>query len=269
MSELKSVCLYPGSFDPFHKGHLEVAKVMSNYADIVIVIPNNPNKSKPMRSDLDTRIGIIEKTVGESKKIIVSRDTTDDTYNYYKKTSTIISVMGSDRFLSLIKLNKKPNMKADEWYIVPRNNYKLVGTYSDVNWDSQINILKNSLFSFQNGSSSTIRKKILKNSLDNMDTYIDKSVVEYIVANNIYSKKSLIDKKIKFYCKDINYIKDNIVLADIDGKHVVVKIYDNISGYMIDKKIYADNDTIKILFWYTCSEYSLIGFMCDDYFKFI
>lgn len=50
--------IYVGSFDLFHIGHLEVAQVVLQFVDRVIIVPNNPNKSKIFRSELKYQLKI-------------------------------------------------------------------------------------------------------------------------------------------------------------------------------------------------------------------
>lgn len=47
----QQVVLYPGSFDPFHLGHLDVAaQAASIYGNVVIAVMHNPEKSSGMFS---------------------------------------------------------------------------------------------------------------------------------------------------------------------------------------------------------------------------
>ncbi len=52
-------CIYPGSFDPFHKGHLDVLENISKIFDKVYIAPIT-NKHKSGRIDIDDRIEIIK-----------------------------------------------------------------------------------------------------------------------------------------------------------------------------------------------------------------
>ncbi|NNN20949.1 MAG: pantetheine-phosphate adenylyltransferase [Acidimicrobiales bacterium] len=45
------VALYPGSFDPFHNGHLEIVERAANlYDEVVVAAVRNPQKSQPLFS---------------------------------------------------------------------------------------------------------------------------------------------------------------------------------------------------------------------------
>jgi pantetheine-phosphate adenylyltransferase len=79
-----STVLYPGSFDPVHRGHIEIIDVASSLFDAVVVAAlRNPQKGEPM-FDLDERKAMIGesvahlpnvKVVGFSKLVVeVARD---------------------------------------------------------------------------------------------------------------------------------------------------------------------------------------------------
>ena len=55
--------LYPGSFDPFHNGHLEIVEIASKLFDHVVVAPmRNTQKGDPLFT-LDERIQMINDSV--------------------------------------------------------------------------------------------------------------------------------------------------------------------------------------------------------------
>ena len=59
-----TVGLIPGSFDPFHNGHLEIVERASQIFDeIVVAAIRNPQKSEPL-FDLDERREMIADSVG-------------------------------------------------------------------------------------------------------------------------------------------------------------------------------------------------------------
>jgi len=58
-----TLALYPGSFDPFHNGHLEVVERAARIFDeVVIAALRNPQKSQA-RFDLDSRRRMIEESI--------------------------------------------------------------------------------------------------------------------------------------------------------------------------------------------------------------
>jgi pantetheine-phosphate adenylyltransferase len=70
------VGLFPGSFDPFHNGHLEIVERASNLFDQVVVAAlRNPQKSQPL-FDLDERREILEEVLAHLPSVrIVSVST--------------------------------------------------------------------------------------------------------------------------------------------------------------------------------------------------
>ncbi|MCL4433444.1 MAG: pantetheine-phosphate adenylyltransferase [Actinobacteria bacterium] len=55
--------LFPGSFDPFHNGHLEVVeRAVDLFDEVVVAVLRNPQKTDPMFS-LAERQAMIEKSV--------------------------------------------------------------------------------------------------------------------------------------------------------------------------------------------------------------
>ena len=56
----RAVC--PGSFDPLHKGHVEViARAANLFEEVVVAVSSNP--AKTYRFSVDERIAMIEATV--------------------------------------------------------------------------------------------------------------------------------------------------------------------------------------------------------------
>jgi pantetheine-phosphate adenylyltransferase len=61
--------LYPGSFDPFHNGHLEVVERASRLFDeIVIAGLRNPQKAKGL-FDLDSRKSMVEESISHLENV--------------------------------------------------------------------------------------------------------------------------------------------------------------------------------------------------------
>ena len=63
--------LYPGSFDPFHQGHLElVGTVARLFDEVVVAVWHNPSKGEPLL-DLDERTSVIEESLADSANVRV------------------------------------------------------------------------------------------------------------------------------------------------------------------------------------------------------
>ena len=62
---MPKIAVYPGSFDPFTVGHLDIAERASELFDeLVIAVVHNPNKT-PMFSMVD-RVELVEQTLSEA-----------------------------------------------------------------------------------------------------------------------------------------------------------------------------------------------------------
>lgn len=63
--------LFPGSFDPFHNGHLEVVERASKiFSTVIVAAMRNPQKASPM-FDLEVRKELIEQSVASLENVIV------------------------------------------------------------------------------------------------------------------------------------------------------------------------------------------------------
>ena len=63
--------LYPGSFDPITKGHMNIIdKASGLFREVVVAVLNNPNKKNNMFS-LDERVHMIEKLYKENPNVKV------------------------------------------------------------------------------------------------------------------------------------------------------------------------------------------------------
>ena len=112
----KSIGLLGGSFDPAHKGHLEISKIAINKLKLKkllwVVSKKNPFKNKPLYS-LKQRIIKAKRIVKNSKNIQVSyldksagSSRSINLVNYLikkKKLKNINFIIGSD---NIIKFNK-------------------------------------------------------------------------------------------------------------------------------------------------------------------
>ncbi len=64
-----SVALFPGSFDPFHNGHLEVVERASRLFDeVVVAAVRNPQKGEPLFS-IDERTEMLEESLAHLRAV--------------------------------------------------------------------------------------------------------------------------------------------------------------------------------------------------------
>lgn len=61
--------LFPGSFDPFHNGHLEVVERASKLFDgVVVAVLRNPQKAEPLFS-IEERIDMLEESLAHVERV--------------------------------------------------------------------------------------------------------------------------------------------------------------------------------------------------------
>lgn len=81
MSNPEKHGFYPGTFDPIHEGHLEIAKNASEHVDKVWLLPNpKKSKSKPNTSPLEVRKDLVNIAIEEHPKLSVPENEAWDQY---------------------------------------------------------------------------------------------------------------------------------------------------------------------------------------------
>lgn len=116
--------IFPGSFDPFHNGHLDIIiEARKNFDEVLVVVGNNPNKKNYWFNE-EERKNLIEKCVnkiGGVKVIIGKENQIEDICNIYniynvyrgvKSNRTLeeeIRLKQLTNYLSKLKYNKSIN----------------------------------------------------------------------------------------------------------------------------------------------------------------
>ena len=183
--------IFGGSFDPPHRGHLEIIKYCSKYSDKLLLIPaaNSPLKNKPpvakgfhrikmlklLIQDLDSPIEVDEWEINQSGPSY-TYDTIQHLQEIYPD-SILSMMMGADQ---LMKIHKWKNYKEimNLVQILGFNRDSCDFTPPDemhLTWlkDFKVDI-----------SSSIIRGKIAKG--DSSDNDLPPSIQRYIQNNKLY-----------------------------------------------------------------------------------
>ncbi len=184
--------IYGGSFNPVHKGHIEIARQAIDQLklDKLFFVPayKSPFKSKIKYADAQHRINMIDLVKPEGSEVStfeISRKSvsyTIDTIAYFKQkfpNDELFLIIGSD---NVSKLNKWKNIdEISTWSkivvfrrenTINKENIKKYGCL----------LLKNDLLDF---ASSWFRKGYMKN--------VDDKVMQYISANYLYIPEIMVN----------------------------------------------------------------------------
>ena len=175
----KTIGIFGGSFDPPHKGHVEISKISLKKIKLKkiywIITKKNPFKKKPFLS-LKQRISRSKKAIKRYKKIKIlylddkiKSSHTIDVINYFrkiKKQKNLCLILGSDNLLNFHKWTSwKKIVKLTKLVVFSRKGYDKKSKESIVvKYLNKKNIIyiNNKLI---NISSSSIKKNYLKKSL--------------------------------------------------------------------------------------------------------
>ena len=117
------ICVYPGTFDPVHYGHIDIVKRALNVFDYVIVaIARNPKK-KPLFS-IEERVDMFRKSIEEFSDRVIVEAFDGLLVNFMRKYNTKIVVRGVRLFtdfeyeLQIAMTNYKLD-KVETFFLMP------------------------------------------------------------------------------------------------------------------------------------------------------
>ncbi|WP_338969758.1 pantetheine-phosphate adenylyltransferase [Spiroplasma endosymbiont of Labia minor] len=87
------IAIYPGSFDPFHDGHMKIiSKALKLFSKIYVVVTNNINKVH--RTQIDLRFQKVKKILAHMSVVEVIINSDDLTSNVAKKYNANFMIRG-------------------------------------------------------------------------------------------------------------------------------------------------------------------------------
>lgn len=205
----KIVCIFFGSFDPFHEGHYDVVRtVLKNYCSRIICGVIRSNSGKPNISSYRHRYQLLKLALQLDPNVFVVDNTysniqINDVINISRQIlpdHQVWGIIGSDTYLKSRIRKNFPRMSVDKFLMVPRNDFPI----NNFMTNSKYVLMGKNMF---NGkgltlSSTQIREAIINDhEIDSTNLcdschryiidkslYIDKSVFVYDIIKNFYKK---------------------------------------------------------------------------------
>ena len=194
------IAIYPGSFNPVHKGHIKIANeaLERNFTDRVLIVPTGSYWDKNNLVDLNHRINMLKFYENENIIIETEYNITNSTYEsfllFQKRypNDELCLVIGADNLISFDKWIEYKKLLEYPFIITERDDYneeKIKERMKEFNKDNYYIIPRVAT----NVSSSNIRDSISSNE---MCEDIDDCVLNYIKENNLYTKIDSLNKKL-------------------------------------------------------------------------
>jgi pantetheine-phosphate adenylyltransferase len=121
------ICVYPGTFDPVHKGHIDIVKRALNIFDNVIVaVAKNPRK-KPVFT-VEERVEMFRKSIEEHKDRVIVEQFDGLLVNFMRKYNTKIIIRGVRLFTDFeyelqIAMTNYNLDKVETFFLMPSQEY--------------------------------------------------------------------------------------------------------------------------------------------------
>ena len=194
---MMTLCLYGGSFDPVHKGHIHFAQRITDtfQADAFFFIPTSysPFKGKTKHASDEHRLSMLElaaKNIPNShvssleidrKGLSYTIDTLKAFHSLYPG-HRLLWVIGDDHLATLEKWKGYPeHFQFCDFIILPRNAKDLQSKVAEHPFHSQLHILLTDEILV---SSSEIRGALKEHR--SILSYVPEEINDYICANKLY-----------------------------------------------------------------------------------
>jgi pantetheine-phosphate adenylyltransferase len=129
---VKKIAIYPGTFDPFHNGHLEIIRrAMGAFDHIVIALGMNPEKETLF--SLEERLEMIRNSVNGDPRI--SSDSFEGLLVRYAEKRKACAIIRGLRAVSdfeyefqLALMNRKLSRKIETYFLMTAHRYLYVSS---------------------------------------------------------------------------------------------------------------------------------------------
>ena len=124
--------IYPGSFDPFTNGHLDIAQRAAKLFDTVIVAVAN-NAEKNQLFTLDERVGFVRESIGHLPNVRVD-SFTGLLVNYVEQCGGQAVIRGLRAIsdfefeFQLALMNRKLNERVETIFMMPKETYTFLSS---------------------------------------------------------------------------------------------------------------------------------------------
>ena len=144
------VAIYPGTFDPITKGHLDIIKRSSKFVDKLIIAVSENNKKKTLFK-ISERIKMIKEVIQDEGLPNIDVDSFNELLmNYANKKKANIVIRGLRAIsdfeyeFQMTGMNYKLNPKIETVFLMASDNYQLISS----KLIKEINALKGDISQF-------------------------------------------------------------------------------------------------------------------------
>ena len=178
--------VYVGSFNPVHKGHIQIVNELLNDLDKVIIVPTGNYWNKNDLVDINHRINMWK--FYQNEKIIINETLNNLKYTYLilnelsKIYNELFLIIGADNLIEFDKWQNYQQILNYDLIIINRNNIDI--NYYLNKYNIKKYIIKNNLK--LNISSTMIRNLIKENKFGKLNQFLDDNVLNYIKKYKLY-----------------------------------------------------------------------------------
>lgn len=184
--------VYVGSFDPVHKGHIEVVRYLlkEKYVDKIIIVPTGSYWDKNKQTDIKNRIEMLK--YYEEENIIIDTENNNLPYTYQVldklkdkyKEGELYLIIGNDLIESFNKWKNVDEILKNKVIVIHRNNIDNQKYINNFRQKDRFITVANT--NFLEVSSTLVRNGFYNKDKGYLLNYIDEDIYNYILNNKLY-----------------------------------------------------------------------------------